>query len=287
MQEQITPTVEPFTYQPAAPISPFTRSPNDPAWSSGLAVGMWFVSVLLIMFVPLVFLAPYAISIAKAYPTTEDMVKQLSTDPFAIALQIAAIIPAHIITLFLAYLLVTQGRKFPFLETLGWRSGGIRWWHYIVILVGFFSLAALISQVLPEHETELERILKSSRSAVLLVAFMATFTAPLVEEVIYRGVLFSALQRTIGTGSAVGLVTFLFTLVHVPQYFESASTLILLAILSLVLTLVRVKTDNLLPCVILHTLFNGIQSIGLVIGLFLSTDSNTEEAVSTVFFFLK
>lgn len=252
-----------------------------------MAAGLWVVSVMLMLFVPAIFVIPYAVSIASQYPSTDQLMQSISTDPFAIGLQIAAIIPTHLITLLLGYLLVTQGRNFPFFETLGWQTGGIKWWHYIAILIGFFGLAALINYFLPVQETELTRILKSSRYTVFLVAFMATFTAPFVEELVYRGILYSALQRTVGVGGAVALVTFLFTLVHVPQYFESPSTVIMLAVLSLVLTLVRVKTDNLLPCVILHTVFNGIQSMYLVAEPYLGVETKVEETVSTVMFLLK
>lgn len=252
-----------------------------------MAIGMWLVSVALIMFVPVLFLIPYAISLGSGVPSTDELVQKMSTDPFAIGLQILAIVPAHLITLFLGYLLVTQGSNFRFLETLGWKAGGIRWWHYIAILIGFFCLAGLINYLLPVQETELTRILKSSRYAVLLVAFMATFTAPFVEELVYRGILYSALQRSIGVGGAIALVTLLFTLVHVPQYLDSPSTLIMLAVLSLILTLVRVKTDNLLPCVILHTIFNGIQSIYLVAEPYLGLESKIDTPVSAVLFLFK
>ena len=139
------------------------------------------------------------------------------------------------------------------------------WWHYAVILVAFFVFAAIIGNYFPEKENDLIRILQSSQSAVYLVAIVATFTAPLVEEVIYRGVLYSAFQRAFGIPAAFALVTGLFALVHVPQYYPSFSTIFLLTVLSMTLTAIRVVSNNLLPCVILHTLFNGIQSIFLIL----------------------
>ena len=97
------------------------------------------------------------------------------------------------------------------------------------------------------------------------MAFIATFTAPFIEEVIYRGVLYSAFQRAWGIPAAFILTTLLFSVVHVPQYYPSYSTIFLLTVLSMTLTAIRVKTDNLLPCVILHTLFHGIQSTLLIL----------------------
>ena len=263
------------------PIRPIKPGPNDPPWTVGAAFGMWITSVLLILLIPALFLAPYAVKLAPEFPVTDDLVKALATDPVAIALQIVAVIPAHILTILLAWILITQGRKYSFTETVGWENGGMRWWHHVLILVAFFGLAWIVGSIVPVQETELTRILKSSRYAVFLVAFMATFTAPLVEEVIYRGVLYSALQRSVGVRLAVAIVTVLFVLVHVPQYFESVPTLLLLSVLSLILTTVRVLTNNLWPCVVLHTLFNGIQAFGLIAELYIGPVKK-EEVVSAM-----
>ncbi|MEO6587861.1 MAG: CPBP family intramembrane glutamic endopeptidase, partial [Pyrinomonadaceae bacterium] len=116
-----------------------------------------------------------------------------------------------------------------------------------------------------EQDNELLRILRSSRTAVILIAIMATFTAPIVEELIYRGILYSAFQRTFGVKLAVILVTLAFALVHVPQYWGDFVSISMICLLSLILTLVRVKTDNLLPCIVLHFVFNGIQSLVLIL----------------------
>jgi hypothetical protein len=146
----------------------------------------------------------------------------------------------------------------------GWQNNGFRWWHHLIILGGFFAVAALIGYFLPAQDNELMRILRSSRTTVYFVAFMATFTAPLVEEVIYRGLLYSAIQRSLGVGSAVVIVTALFAGVHFWQYWGSPGTIVSICLLSLIITLIRVRTDNLLPCVVFHTIFNGLQSLGLI-----------------------
>ena len=187
------------------------------------------------------------------------------SDPTSIFLQLLAVLPAHLLTVLVAWLVVTRVRKFSFRRTLGWEMGGSKWWHFCLVLIGFFVVAGVVGYFVPEQENDLLRVLHSSRSAVYIVAFVATFTAPLVEEVVYRGVLYSAFQRTLGVPAAFLLVTSLFALVHVPQYYPSYSTIFLLGLLSLILTSIRVKTGNLLPCIILHTLFNGIQSVLLIL----------------------
>lgn len=230
-----------------------------------LAFLVWAISVALIAIVPALFLLPYLASKNISVTDSARIVDFARSDQTAIFLQLAAILPAHLLTLALAYVVVSQGRRFEFLKTLGWEKGGIRWWHYCIILGGFFVVAAIVNAFAPEQDNDLLRILRSSRSAVYVIAFIATFSAPFVEEVIYRGVLYSTFQRAFGVSASFILVTILFALVHVPQYYPSYSTIFLLTLLSMTLTAMRAWSNNLLPCIILHTIFNGLQSVLLII----------------------
>ncbi len=256
-------------------------SPNNPPWSSGMAFGMWAVSIAAIIFFPFLFLLPY---IGKITSDGSGSLASLESDPNAIILNIIAIIPAHIFTIIVAYYIVTKNRTLSYKQTLGWTHDNFRWFYYILILIGFFAVAGVVMHFLPEQDNGLMRILRSSRTATLLVAFMATFTAPLVEEVVYRGVMYSAFQRSFGVSGAVGMVTFLFAAVHVPQYWGSPGTILMICLLSLILTLVRVKTDSLLPCVILHTIFNGFQSILLVLEPYLPKELTEPEQKAAAIF---
>lgn len=227
-----------------------------------MALWVWVASVLLIIFIPGIFLFPYLFSIASDPQQFAELAK---SDPVAVMIQIAAIFPAHLLTLLLAWFVVTKARRFNIRDTLGVDKGGFRWWHYCLILGGFLAIAAIVNYLVPEQENELIRILKSSRFIVYVVAFVAVATAPLAEEVVYRGILYSAFQRSFGVKAAFFLVTLLFALVHVPQYWPSYSTIFLLTLLSVILTLIRVRSGNLLPCIILHTAFNALQSIFLIL----------------------
>ncbi len=262
-------------------------TPNDPPWNIWMAVGVWVFSVLAIVIIPSIFLLPYLLTLRGHVADNAQLVEFIKSDPTAVFLQIIGIMPAHIFTILIAWLVITRMRTFSFRQTLGWRSGGMAWWHYIAILFVFFALAALVGNYFPEQENDLIRMLRSSRSAVFIVAFMATFTAPLVEEVVYRGVLYSAFQRTLGIPIAVIIVTLLFAVVHVPQYYPSFSTIFLLTLLSLILTLVRVRTNNLLPCVILHTIFNGFQSMLLIFEPYLPKTVFSTEPSATILQLLK
>jgi membrane protease YdiL (CAAX protease family) len=240
-------------------------SPNNPPWSTLAGFLVWIASVLFIVLVPtiavVVYLAVRGVNLGDA----AGMKEGLLGDPNAILVNIIGVLPAHLATILIAWAVVTAANKHSFREMLGWEWGGFRPTYLIGIVVAFFILAAVVSTLFPEQENDLIRILRSSRSAVLVVAFMATFTAPLVEEVVYRGIMYSSFQRTFGVPIAVILVTILFAVVHVPQYYPSYSTILVICLLSLVLTLIRARSKNLLPCIVLHTIFNAVQSLLLIV----------------------
>jgi len=271
------------TSVPPQPIDtdPQFVTPDNPPWNTLIAFALWFLSVILIFFMPVVFLFPYIITSGALAGSGDQLAKFASTDPTAVALQMLAVIPAHIFTLIFAWIVVTRRRQFSFWKTLGIESGGIRWWHHILIFLAFAAVAMFVSSFFPETENELTRILKSSRAAVLIIAVIATFSAPLVEEVVYRGVLYSALQRSAGVPAAVAIVTLMFASVHVLQYYESPSVLLLITVLSLILTLMRAYSKNLLPCIIFHTIVNGVQSLALLLEPYANRASDT--SISTMF----
>lgn len=270
---------------PQPPVPACEPTPNDPPWNSWAAAGVWAFSVLLILILPSLFVLPYLAQSGVQLSDKEGLRQFAMSDPTAVVLQLASIIPAHLLTIALCWLVVTRMRKFSFFKTLGFRMGGYKWWHFLLILIGIFACIAVISSVFPEQDNDLLRMLRSSRSAVYLVTILATFTAPFVEEVVYRGVVYSAFQRSMGTIAAVVIVTFMFAGVHYLQYWGSPGTIILITILSLTLTLVRSTSKNLLPCIILHFIFNGLQSVIILQQSFAPVPPLSEHAAMVARFF--
>ena len=243
-------------------------TPNNPPWNILVAIGIWILSVAFVLAIPMLFLAPYLLRQGFDFKDRERLRAFMFTDPTAVVLQLAPIILAHGLTLLIAWFVVTKFNTYSFRQTLGWTMNGFKVWHAVVITFGFYAVAIILASLFGDVENEFELLIKNSRYAVYLVAFFATFTAPLVEEVVYRGLLYSAFQRRFGEILAVVAVTLLFTAVHVPQYSVETNpdyaTVISLLLLSLTLTVIRARTDNLLPCIVLHTIFNGIQSVMLL-----------------------
>ena len=143
IEEQIgDPGFIPVSHVQAEAILERVPTPDDPPWNSLEAIGLWIVSVLLIIIVPAIFLLPYLASLDPPITDAQQVVEFAKNDPTSIFLQIFSILPAHLLTLALAWMIVTRGRRYSFRQTLGWERGGFRWWHYCVILIAFMVVAA-------------------------------------------------------------------------------------------------------------------------------------------------
>ena len=266
----------------SAPETPST----DRRWLELLkAFGAWGGSVGFLILIPLAFAIPYFIYLitSKRMPTAE----QLMQDKTFLLLQILAVIPAHLLTLGLAWILVTNRRRRPFAQTLGlsWPPGLSAWRGFSVcflVALLLLGLGALITNVLGGGKTDLDKLIESSYQARLATAVVAVLTAPLVEEVIYRGMLYPALERVAGMGLAIAIVSFLFAGVHVYQYWNNVGVILAITILSITLTAVRAFSGRLLPSVVIHLVFNGLQSVYLILEPFFKKPENVQPAPALI-----
>ena len=243
--------------------------PDDPPWGAlaglGVAVGMF----MLMLALQIVFTIPYIFYRVRGGLSVEQAARALPGDPAYILLSILAIIPAHLLTLLLAWAVVTGLGKRPFWASLGWgwspRFGRVEFFFLLAATIAMFGVGQLMVLAFGDQETELTRILASSAATRYAVAALATFSAPIVEEVVYRGLLYSALRRRLGAAAGVVAVVAIFAAIHFWQYWESMAALVTITLLSLMLTVVRAWTGRLLPCVVIHLLFNGITSVFIVL----------------------
>jgi uncharacterized protein len=246
--------------------------PDNPPWGSIVAILVWFFTLLLLVFVPLLFLLPYAArrGISVASPDYTRLITEFALrDPTAVFLQVLSTLPVHLVTFLVVWAVVTGFGKRPFWEAIGWSWGR----HFgpiasIGLGVALFFASSGVAQLFGgDKPTQLDLVLNSSPAAKYLIAFLATFTAPFAEEFVYRGLLYSALQRSLGKVIAVVLVLGLFTAVHVPQYLPNYGVIAAVGLLSLALTVVRAVSGRLLPCIVIHLVFNGIQSVLILAGV--------------------
>lgn len=258
-------------------------SPDRPRWGVGTAILVWAASVGALMFIPLTVFVPYTIYRGVDIQDSNAISDLATNDPGGVIAQLAGTIPAHIATLILVYLIVTNFRRDSFRDAVGWTSAGIKTWHYAAMLAGFWVVAISLFSLFPEQEDSMTRTIRSSRTALYLLSAIAVLSAPIVEELVYRGVVYSAFLKRFGMPIAIFAATFLFTLVHVPQYFENPAKIALLLGLSLALTLLRASTGSLWPPVVLHTLINFSQTAMLIAEPYLRSLADIPESVNGFF----
>jgi membrane protease YdiL (CAAX protease family) len=252
---------EPLNLQSVQPSFEQDNFTKNPPWSLLAAVLTWIASVVL-LFLPQVFAIPYvALHYRNAQPTAET----LMADKTLVLILIAGVLPVHLITLAIVWAIATRFGKFSIVQTLGlsW-NGKFTLARSIGLAIILYGAAFLLTLAFGGQGTALDRLVESSRAAALMIAFLAVATAPIVEESIYRGILYPAIERVSGARIAVILVTVLFAVPHVPQYWPNIAVIRSITLLSVALTVLRARTGRLLPCIAVHFVFNGIQSVIIV-----------------------
>ena len=261
-----------MAFEPAPiPQQEIPPDPDCPPWGPISGISVWVLSVAAVIVIPIVaVLAWYLIQSARGAPlpnlaVRDELVAWLKS-PDLLLVQVLSTIIAHALTIAICWAVVTKLGRRPFWASLGWNWAGHSVWYWVVfsacVIVGLLIVSQLLSRVLPQsEENAFNDLLKSSRSVRIAIAALATFTAPLVEETVYRGILFSALRRHLGLIATVLVVTVMFAGVHVLQYWGAWVSVAGLTLLSLALTVIRARTKSILPCVIIHTLNNAFFSV--------------------------
>ncbi len=107
----------------------------------------------------------------------------------------------------------------------------------------------------------LELVLGSKNSMALFLLIITTVVvAPLFEEVVFRGVLLPVLAREFGLTWGVVISALVFALAHL-----SVGELPPLMVLGLGLALLRLSSGRLFPCVLMHSLWNGVTFVNLLL----------------------
>ena len=75
-----------------------------------MAFAVWVASVLLILLAPVAVVIPYLMATHPDMLQSPELPDFLKNDPSSILLQVLSVIPAHVFTLLIAYLVVTLVR---------------------------------------------------------------------------------------------------------------------------------------------------------------------------------
>jgi len=166
------------------------------------------------------------------------------------------------------FLLAKLQHQQPLWKSLGWQKPTAR--QVAGYLLGGGGLAVGVSLALamrPDtQEFPLEKLF-NSRTASYAIGAFAIAVAPVVEELVFRGLLFAVFERAAGMRFAVVTTAVLFAGLHVQEYWPAWHHMLTILVVGMVFSLARGMTGSLTPSIILHIGFNSF----IMTGLYFST----------------
>ncbi|WP_323845665.1 type II CAAX endopeptidase family protein [Microbulbifer magnicolonia] len=159
-------------------------------------------------------------------------------------------------------LLVAKFRGQSRWDTLAVRPFALKFlWRWVALLLVFLFAQIFVVRLLGIGQGEFMEMLAGIRH--LPLALVIVMAAPLLEELVFRGYLFSAWRRTrLGFSGTLLLTSALFTLLHWGQYHWVQLGSIF--VLALILGLAREKSGSVLLPMLLHLLNNLVSTIVVI-----------------------
>lgn len=166
------------------------------------------------------------------------------------------------------YFTVTLKYNSSFLNSIKWsRKGDTRTLVYLAVGIVLALAFVGISSLMPNPgEPPIEKMLKYPPTAVLYAA-LGVLLAPFVEEVVFRGFIYPVIERSLGKSLAVLISASMFTFVHVFQLWGSWTIVALIGLVGLTLSVVRARTDAVIPSFFIHLSYNSTICLLFLIGV--------------------
>ena len=250
------PVIEPAPADFGSPYQPPMTPALPPPLPSG-KVPVWFYRPLDLLGIGFIFLVFFGLVVASVQSSTGNEEPVLSAAGLLSSIAFQFII-AGIVTAFVI------GRVRP-VEWLGLRWPGWRWIFLIapatVLLMWLFfgglqasGFMQWIESLGVEAVQDTVKILQESNDPAILglMAFAAVIAAPVCEEIVFRGYLYSATKRFAGPWAAGICSALVFASAH-----GSLAALLPLFVFGAVLAFIYEKTGSLWAPIAVHFCFNG------------------------------
>jgi hypothetical protein len=155
----------------------------------------------------------------------------------------------------------------PFLDEMRWRRPSWPSTGMLIVIGVELAVGAMVaSAFFPGGDTPIQQILDTPGEVIMFTVFGVLF-APLIEELLFRGFLFRVLDDAAGAVFAVPVTATMFGALHVLQLQGNMAAIVLILIVGLILSILRWRTGSLIPSVIVHTTYNGIIFIVVLLGM--------------------
>jgi len=228
----------------------------------------------LALFLPFAFLALFLanVLVVVGYMVMKGLagrpydLHEVQTNPvFVLVLQIIL----HALLFGFLYLLVVVYHRKPF-----WRSFKLRKptrrevLAYIAAGLAVAIGVQLAPTLIPEKENFPLQQMFTSPQVALALGLFATLIAPFMEELIFRGFIFSIFERQVGMVFAIVGSAVLFAALHIPEYQGAWNHLLMIFLVGIVFSVVRGVTGSLTPSIIIHFAYN----LSLMTLLFFATE---------------
>lgn len=130
-------------------------------------------------------------------------------------------------------------------------------WAALVAAGVLLAVAILmLGQFLPiPKQLPIDEFFKTRSSAFVMLVF-AVLVAPIVEELLFRGLLYPVLNRALGAIAALVLTSLAFALLHAGQLALAWAPLLTLFLVGFVLTLVRARYQSVMASTLVHMAYN-------------------------------
>src|SRR5205085_2982284 len=224
--------------------------PRDPPWT------FWDILLVIVIFVlSLMASVAFALGTAQRIPHLAGNNRQaLLLNPlFFVPVQFVA----YLITFIFTRILITLRAQNDFWTAVKWNPPKSS--SAAISAFGGATLALavqLASSVLPIPKSlPMDQYFRDAPSAYIMAAF-GILVAPLVEELLFRGLLFPLLARSLGIASGVVLTAGFFSLIHQSQLKHAWAPLLLLFVVGLALTITRAHTQSVAASWIMHCAYN-------------------------------
>lgn len=247
--------------------SPPAAAEPAPRSLGGLRDLFFFLLVAIILFLLVQLMAVYLLAAYArqetpdvSWPTlVEQVMRRHQFDAFfAVPVQFVY----YTLLVSVLYALVRGHRDLPFWSSLGFRSFPLSQLLPALAAGALLALSINLSNLLvpPPESLAIERLF-TTRAAALLIIAASLFVAPFVEELIFRGYIYTLLERLWGTTPAVLASGLLFGSIHFPQLWPGYFQMVLLCVVGVVFSLARARTGTIVASIVVHLGYNATISL--------------------------